>query len=81
MEKLNILFFTGAGISVESGIPTFQEQPGIRAKLPRSFADSNPEEYRQTIREMMEVCRQEQPNGAERVPVICNNLKHIYGQK
>lgn len=27
MEKQKVIFFTGAGISVDSGIPTFQEQP------------------------------------------------------
>lgn len=31
MERQKVIFFTGAGISVDSGIPTFQEQPGIRA--------------------------------------------------
>lgn len=30
MERQKLIFFTGAGISIESGIPTFQEQPGIR---------------------------------------------------
>lgn len=84
MEKLKILFFTGAGISAESGIPTFQEQPGIRAKLTRSFADSNPEEYRQTIRGMMEVCQQAQPNAAHCAiaelgcPVITMNVDKLH---
>ena len=32
-----VVFFTGAGISVDSGIPTFQEQEGIRDKLTRNF--------------------------------------------
>lgn len=32
-----VVFFTGAGISVDSGIPTFQEQEGIRDKLTRPF--------------------------------------------
>ena len=27
-----VLFFTGAGISAESGIPTFSEQDGLRDK-------------------------------------------------
>lgn len=40
-----VVFFTGAGISVDSGIPTFQEQEGIRDKLTRDFCMDNYEEY------------------------------------
>ena len=47
-----ILFFTGAGISAESGIPTFGEQEGLRDKLTRSFALNHKEEYRETIKQM-----------------------------
>ena len=53
MDKQKVIFFTGAGISVDSGIPTFQEQPGIRDKLTRDFANEHPEEYRDTIRQMV----------------------------
>ena len=48
MEKQKVIFFTGAGISVDSGIPTFQEQPGIRDKLTRDFANEHPEEWTNT---------------------------------
>lgn len=84
MEKQKIIFFTGAGISAESGIPTFQEQPGIRTKLTRSFADSYPEEYRETIRGMMEVCEQANPNAAHYAiaelgcPVITMNVDRLH---
>jgi len=84
MERRNIIFFTGAGISAESGIPTFQEQPGIRTKLTRAFADSNPEEYRETIRGMMEVCEKAQPNAAHYAiaelgcPVITMNVDRLH---
>ena len=84
MEKQRIIFFTGAGISAESGIPTFQEQPGIRTKLTRSFADSNPEAYRETIRGMMEVCEKAQPNAAHYAiaelgcPVITMNVDRLH---
>lgn len=84
MEKQKIIFFTGAGISAESGIPTFQEQPGIRTRLIRSFADSYPEEYRETIRGMMEVCEQAKPNAAHYAiaelgcPVITMNVDRLH---
>ena len=45
-----VVFFTGAGISVDSGIPTFQEQEGIRDKLTRDFCMDNYEEYIENIK-------------------------------
>ena len=84
MEKQNIIFFTGAGISAESGIPTFQELPGIRTKLTRSFAESNPEEFRQIVRDMKEVCDRAQPNAAHYAiaelgcPVITMNVDGLH---
>ena len=64
MDKQKVIFFTGAGISVDSGIPTFQDQPSIRDKLTRDFANENPEEYRSTIRQMLDNCEYAQPNAA-----------------
>ena len=84
MTKNNIIFFTGAGISVESGIPTFQEQPGIRDKLVRKFANSNPEEYRETIRGMLDACENAEPNAAHKAiaelgcPVITMNVDRLH---
>ena len=59
-----VLFFTGAGISAESGIPTFSEQDGLRDKLTRSFALNHKEEYRKTIKQMCEVVNKAKPNDA-----------------
>lgn len=79
-----IIFFTGAGISVESGIPTFQEQPGIRNKLTRDFANCFPELYRKTIRDMVEVCENAEPNAAHKAiadlgcPVITMNVDRLH---
>ena len=84
MERQKIIFFTGAGISAESGIPTFQELPGIRTKLTRSFAQSNPEEYRQIVRDMKEVCDRAKPNAAHYAiaeldcPVITMNVDGLH---
>lgn len=66
IDKTKVLFFTGAGISVDSGIPTFQEQPGIRDKLTRSFANEHPEEYRNAIRGMVNSCENAMPNEAHK---------------
>ena len=84
MNQHKIIFFTGAGISVESGIPTFQEQPGIRDKLSRDFANNRPELYRKTIRDMLDVCENAEPNAAHRAiaelgcPVITMNVDRLH---
>lgn len=84
MERQKIIFFTGAGISVDSGIPTFQEQPGIRDRLERSFANMYPEEYRDTIRGMVDVCENAEPNAAHIAiaelgcPVITMNVDRLH---
>lgn len=84
MERQKLIFFTGAGISVESGIPTFQELPGIREKLTRDFANKNPEEYRDTIRSMVNSCENAKPNAAHlaiaemKYPVITMNVDRLH---
>lgn len=81
---MKVVFFTGAGISVESGIPTFQEQPGIRSKLDRGYADMYPEEYRKTIRRMVDACENAEPNAAHLAiaelgcPVITMNVDQLH---
>ena len=84
MEKQKVIFFTGAGISVDSGIPTFQEQPGIRDKLTRDFANNYPEKYRKTIESMLNSCENAQPNIAHKsiaetgFPVITMNVDRLH---
>lgn len=84
--RYKVIFFTGAGISVESGIPTFQEQPGIRDKLERGFANTHPEEYRETIRGMLDACENAEPNAAHYAiadlgcPVITMNVDKLHSK-
>lgn len=84
MDKQNVIFFTGAGISVDSGILTFQEQPGIRDRLTRDFANEYPEEYRNTIRQMLDSCENANPNAAHIAiaeagfPVITMNVDRLH---
>lgn len=84
MNKPKVIFFTGAGISVDSGIPTFQEQPGIRDRLTRDFANEYPEEYRNTIRQMLDSCKNASPNVAHIAiaecdfPVITMNVDQLH---
>lgn len=79
-----VLFFTGAGISAESGIPTFGEQEGLRDKLTRSFALTYKEEYRETIKQMCAVVNKAKPNNAHLAiakydfPVITMNIDGLH---
>lgn len=79
-----LVFFTGAGISVASGIPTFTEQPDLRSKLARDFALKHPEEYRATIAKMKETCDAAEPNAAHYAiaemdcPVITMNIDGLH---
>lgn len=83
-NRYKVIFFTGAGISAESGIPTFAEMDGIRDKLSRDFARNHPVEYIQTIREMKEVCDKAEPNAAHVAiakagfPVITMNIDKLH---
>ncbi len=81
-----IVAFTGAGISKESGIDTFQDRPGIREKLTRDFAQHHPIEYRQIMREFVETCSGKEPNDAHKVlaeydiPVLTMNVDTLHEQ-
>lgn len=84
MKKQKVIFFTGAGISVDSGIPTFQEQPGIRDCLTRRFANEYPEKYRDVVRNMLDCCENAEPNVAHKAiaetgfPVITMNVDRLH---
>lgn len=84
MNKQKLIFFTGAGISSESGIPTFGEQVGLREKLTRDFANEYPEEYKATIQNMVNVCNNAVPNAAHYAiaqmgfPIITMNIDNLH---
>ena len=79
-----ILAFTGAGMSRDSGIPTFMERPEVRDRLYRSFATNHPEEYNKTLKELYSVVRLAEPNDAHHalyehnVPVITMNIDGLH---
>lgn len=79
-----IIAFTGAGISKESGIDTFSDNPGIRDKLTRDFADKHPKEYREVIRQMKNTIENKEPNDAHKalaeynVPIITMNIDKLH---
>ena len=59
-----IIAFSGAGISADSGIETFQDRPGIREKLTRSFANEHPAEFAEVMKELTADIAKAEPNAA-----------------
>jgi NAD-dependent deacetylase len=84
MKKQKLIFFTGAGISAESGIPTFGEQEGLRDKLTRDYALRYTDEYRETIKQIRNTCLNAEPNEAHKAistldyPVITMNIDGLH---
>lgn len=79
-----IIAFTGAGISQESGIPTFENQPELREKLTRDYANDYPNEYNEAIRHLKENIQCAKPNDAHitlakyHIPVITMNIDGLH---
>ena len=74
-ESKNIVFFGGAGVSTESGIPDFRSQDGLYSQkwkyppetiISRSFFDANPFEFYRFYREKL-IIKDAKPNIAHTV--------------
>ena len=73
-QSNNIVFFGGAGVSTESGIPDFRSTDGLYRQqydyppetiLSHSFYEANPEEFFRFYRSKM-LCLDAQPNAAHK---------------
>jgi len=79
-----IIAFSGAGISADSGIATFQDQPGIREKLTRSFANEYPREFAEVMKKLGDAIEKAEPNAAHYalakydIPVITMNIDGLH---
>lgn len=71
-ESENIVFFGGAGVSTESGIPDFRSQDGLYSQkwkyppetiISRSFFDADPKEFYRFYREKL-IIKGVEPNSA-----------------
>lgn len=82
--EVMVVAFTGAGISKESGIPTFEDMGNLREKLSRQFANTNPEEYNKIVKNLQDVCMKAKPNDAHKalaeynIPVITMNIDELH---
>ena len=79
-----ILALTGAGISKASGIPTFQDIPGIKDKLDVRYRAQHPEEFDRVVQQMKDNMRGKEPNAAHRalaahdIPVVTMNVDGLH---
>ena len=79
-----IIAFTGAGISKESGIPTFEDMGDTRDKLSRQFARTRPLEYQKIIDKLIRYSEEAIPNNAHialaqyDIPILTMNIDNLH---
>lgn len=84
MRKYRVVAFTGAGISQESGVPTFVEMRDIRDKLSRVYFEAHPRHFFDLLLRMKETVDQAQPNTAHNalaerdIPVVTMNIDGLH---
>ncbi len=84
-KKRNVVAFTGAGISAESGIPTFEAMgQEVRSKLSRYYCQQNRAGFFELLSRMKASCDRAQPNAAHialadhHIPVITMNIDGLH---
>ena len=81
-----LVAFTGAGISRDSGIPTFVELGDLREKLSRSYFNSYPKEFYNVLKEFRTKIKVAKPNEAHEalamydIPVITMNIDSLHSK-
>ena len=79
-----IVAFTGAGISKASGIPTFEEMPGIRNYLTRDYFQAHPGEFYKNLWQFYLKIKEAEPNAAHLalaehdIPVVTMNVDGLH---
>lgn len=81
-----IIAFTGAGISRDSGIPTFDENPELRDSLDRTYARLHPDKFSEVMKTLRDTCEAAKPNSAHiklaelGIPTITMNIDGLHGR-
>ena len=84
MKRHRVVAFTGAGISQESGVPTFVEMGDIRDKLSREYFLAHPREFFDLLLRMKETVDGAEPNPAHKalaennIPVVTMNIDGLH---
>ncbi len=83
---MNVLAFTGAGISKPSGIPTYEDMPHIKKFLCRDFANNEPEFFENVLKNVRSRFEGKVPNDAHKVlaehdiQVVTMNIDNLHEQ-
>ncbi|WP_432664618.1 Sir2 family NAD-dependent protein deacetylase [Wukongibacter baidiensis] len=81
-----LVAFTGAGISRDSGIPTFVELGDLREKLSRSYFNSYPKDFYNILKEFRGKIKVAEPNEAHKalakydIPIITMNIDSLHNR-
>lgn len=81
---MNIIAFTGAGISKAAGIPTFEEVPNLKDKLSVEFKQASPVEFFDTMETLIDTVKDKEPTNAHKalaslpIPIITMNIDCLH---
>lgn len=81
---MEIVAFTGAGISKSAGIPTFEEIEGIKEKLSVEFKEIHPDEFSKAMNLLINNVKDKEPTKAHKilakfqVPIITMNVDNLH---
>ena len=84
MTTRKVIAFTGAGISQQSGIPTFEEQGDLRNKISAEYKEQHPKEFKAIVDSMKESVDKATPNDAHivlaeyNIPIITMNVDSLH---
>ncbi|RKD27650.1 NAD-dependent protein deacetylase, SIR2 family [Caminicella sporogenes DSM 14501] len=79
-----IVVFTGAGVSKDSGVPTFEDLGDLRQKLSRRYFNENPEDFYKILKKLDDTAKKAEPNPAHiaiakyNIPVITMNIDSLH---
>lgn len=84
MNHITFLALTGAGISKASGIPTFQDIPGIKEKLTVEYRHSHRKEFDEAMQLLKDAVKDRKPNAAHKalakhhIPIVTMNVDGLH---
>lgn len=79
-----VIALTGAGISADSGIPTFEEHPELKEVLNVRVAEENPKAVQDALDKLRSFCEGKEPNDAHKalaeynIPIITMNIDSLH---
>ncbi len=83
-KNVQFLALTGAGISKASGIPTFQDIPGIKDKLTVEYRRTHRKEFDEAMQQLKDAVKDRKPNAAHKalakhdIPIVTMNVDGLH---